>query len=131
MSLYPPPLDPTYYLAGPISGDVEGNIKKFAKAVSDLRARGYKVISPVEVHELDGPPPDPKDWAWYMRRDLEAMMNDEVQGIIMLPGWEHSEGAQLELLVARALFFRVHSLGECLVRPPFPPLLENQDETGH
>jgi hypothetical protein len=117
MSLYPPPIHQTYYVSGPISGDTEGNIKKFASAVRALRARDYTVISPVEVCEALSVP-DPEDWAWYMRRDIEAMMQDEVQGIIMLPGWEYSEGARLELLIAKALVIRVHSLAECLVREP-------------
>jgi len=116
MSLYPPPLDLTYYVSGPISGDVEANIAKFAKAVRALRARDYKVVSPVEVCEALTVP-DPEDWSWYMRRDIEAMMHDDVAGIIMLPGWEYSRGAVVELALAKALAFRIAFLGECLMRP--------------
>lgn len=114
---YPPPTNRTYYVSGPISGDIEGNTKKFTQAVRDLRARGYRVVSPVEVCEVLTVP-DPSDWAWYMRRDIEAMLQDEVTGIIMLPGWEHSRGAQLELLVAKGLNYYIAELAPCLVRTP-------------
>ena len=115
-----PPNGITYYLSGPISGDIAGNVKRFGEAATALRERGYKVISPVEVCDDHlsnmGTPGKAQSWDWYMRRDIEAMLNDSVQGIIMLPGWEFSRGARLELQVARALNFTVADFAECLLR---------------
>ena len=117
---YPAPTDRTYYLSGPISGDIEGNTRKFAQAVEALRERGFSIVSPVEVcNELTGVlnPEHHLEWSWYMRRDIEALVRDEVEGIIMLPGWEYSKGACLELQIARSLNYYITTLGECLVRP--------------
>lgn len=109
-----------YYLSGPISGDIAGNVKRFGEAVKELRARGYKVVSPVEIcddHLANmGTPNKVQPWDWYMRRDIEAMLDDSVTGIIMLPGWEFSQGARIELQVARALNFTVADYAECLLR---------------
>jgi hypothetical protein len=127
---YPPPNDDrVYYLSGPIAGDPETkerNIERFIKAAADLRARGYKILSPIEVNAGEMNPDAAREWAWYMRRDVEAMMDDSVEGIIMLPGWEFSRGAQTELALADALHFYVTTLGECLVRPPLPRELAPQ-----
>jgi hypothetical protein len=119
---YPPPTTETYYLSGPISGDIVGNEQKFVNAVKELRARGYSIVSPVEVcigHIADFQLERSElDWIWYMRRDIEALVNDKVTGIIMLPGWENSQGARLELLVAKGLKMRCVEYGSCLVRQP-------------
>jgi hypothetical protein len=119
---YPPPTNLTYYLSGPISGDIKGNEAKFHEAVVELRARGYDIVSPVEVctghiedFDLER---TALDWIWYMRRDIEALVNDKVQGIIMLPGWEGSRGARLELLIAKGLNMRAVSYASCLTRQP-------------
>jgi uncharacterized protein DUF4406 len=117
VSLYPPPTGEMYYISGPIAGDREKNIAHFIQAAADLRARGYKILSPIEVNAGALNPDEEKDWSWYMRRDIEAMMHDDVTGVILLPGWEFSRGAQVELAVAKALAFRIAFLGECLLRP--------------
>lgn len=112
-----PPLGITYYLSGPISGDIAGNQRKFMEACQLLRSRGYSILSPVEVTEvLELQEPGPRDWVWYMRRDIEAMMSDEVEGIIMLPGWEASRGARTELALAKSLSFRCFTYEEALTR---------------
>lgn len=112
-----PPLDRTYYLSGPISGDIESNTRKFVEACVELRARGYKIVSPVEVcDEQLATTKQAPDWQWYMRRDIEAMVSDEVEGIIMLPGWENSRGAKVELSIARALSYRCFTYEEALTR---------------
>jgi Domain of unknown function (DUF4406) len=119
---YPAPTDRTYYVAGPIGSgsEMRTNLERFVYAVNQLRERGYLVVSPVEFHDmefLDDPTKKPHDWAWYLRRDIELMVADEVTGIILLPGWEYSKGANLELQVARGLNYYITTLGECLARP--------------
>jgi hypothetical protein len=117
---YPPPLDITYYVAGPISGSMMSeNLKKFVIAVRELRERGYTVVSPVEIHDAADVVPDTaKDWTYYLRKDIEALVHDDVKGIILLPGWEFSMGTNLELQIALKLNYYVTTLGECLGREP-------------
>jgi hypothetical protein len=115
---YPPPTDRAYYLAGPISGDMVNNIAKFTQAAVDLRERGYDVTSPIEIHDATETTPETaKSWDYYLRMDIGRLVRMDIEGIIMLPGWEHSKGAQLELYIANQLNYTVTTLGECLVRP--------------
>lgn len=92
------------YLAGPMRGIPEFNFPAFYAAAAVLRERGYEVWSPAEndVHE-DGFDPT-KDVAQpmrhYMKRDLPAVLNADF--VAVLPGWENSQGATLEVTVARA-----------------------------
>jgi hypothetical protein len=106
-----------WYLSGPISGDIEGNLLKFKVAAEELRKRGFKVVSPTEVCDIVGNPAMAgMSWDWFMRRDIEAMLADDVKGIILLPGWENSRGARCELYIARALDYTVVEYGQCLLR---------------
>ena len=91
----------TIYLSGPISGLPDLNRPAFAQAAAHLRALGWLVINP---HELEHAAPS--GWADYMRVDLAAMMTADA--ILMLPGWEDSRGARLELTLARDLEMRIY-----------------------
>jgi len=93
------------YLAGPMTGVEDFNYPAFRAAAAKLRAEGHNVISPAEYdrHELEWRP-----WIDYMRRDLRLLLlADEVR---VLPGWEHSRGASLEVHVARELGMKVREL---------------------
>jgi Domain of unknown function (DUF4406) len=102
----------TYYLAGKMTGVPKFNIPMFDRVASELRVQGYKVVSPAE---LDNPrvraaclasttgksTPETNDggtWADFLARDVK-LIADKVDGIIMLPGWETSNGARLEMFV--------------------------------
>ena len=84
------------YLSGPMSGLPEYNYPAFRKATANLRKQGFIICSPHEWGVVEG-------WTWeqYMRRALMWMM--QCDSITMLPGWETSRGALLELQVATAL----------------------------
>lgn len=92
------------YLSGPITGHADGNRPAFDRAASMLRAAGYLVKNP---HDLfcEPPPADPLQmrayWQRAMRADVRALV--DCDRIAMLPGWEKSEGAQLEHLIAAKL----------------------------
>jgi len=106
-----------WYLSGPISGDTKGNIAKFRDASAELRARGYKILCPTEVCDIDKDPSlVGKTWDWFMRRDIEALMADHVGGIILLPGWEQSRGARVELNLARSLNYVIAEFKQFLLR---------------
>jgi hypothetical protein len=85
------------YLSGPMTGLPDFNRPAFHAAAAALRAQGYVVINPAEVDlGLDA------TWVDYMRIHL-AEIARRVTQVFVLPGWESSRGAQLEVHVARSL----------------------------
>lgn len=90
-----------WYLSGPMAGRPDHGYPEFTVAAEKLRELGYSIVSPHEAHP---PPNGPIDHTEYLRRlraDLREML--ECRGIIMLPGWQQSLGARLELTTAVAL----------------------------
>lgn len=90
------------YLAGPMSGIIDMNFPAFNQAAADLRLHGYDVINPAETAGGD---PD-LTRAVVMRIDFHYILN--VDGIVMLPDWETSNGAVVEALVARELGLKLY-----------------------
>ena len=86
------------YLSGAMTGKPDLNFPAFHAAAADLRARGFDVINPAE---LDAADTSPMTWEQYLRRDIRHLMGAD--RIALLPGWEHSRGAKLELHIATAL----------------------------
>lgn len=81
------------YVAGPMTGLPELNFPAFNSAANGLRTAGHQVSNPAEIN------PDPAtNWSDCMFRDLAAL--DACDGIVMLPGWQESPGAQIERLWA-------------------------------
>jgi hypothetical protein len=98
----------SFYLAGPMSGIPEHNFPAFRAAAADLRDQGYRVISPVELDEEDGfdggeVPSGSSRWAEFLARDVKIVASENVEALVLLPGWEKSRGAALEIHVAREL----------------------------
>jgi hypothetical protein len=98
------------YIAGPMSGMPDWNFPAFFEAERQLLELGYNVINPAhndgatvqEALESAGSPDRPNNmWSWYMRRDLPHVM--EVDILCVLPGWQNSKGAKLEVHVAQAI----------------------------
>jgi nucleoside 2-deoxyribosyltransferase len=92
------------YLAGPMRGYPEYNFPAFAAAAEKLRSQGYEVWSPHERDLADGFDPKTDEalsMSFYMKQDLPAVC--DADWVAVLPGWEESEGVQIELGVARAL----------------------------
>lgn len=85
------------YLSGPMTGLPDYNRPAFARVAEELRAQGKAVFNPGEI----GPTENIMPRAWYMRRDLEALMKSD--SVYVLPGWGESEGAKLEIAIAKEL----------------------------
>lgn len=98
------------YLAGPMTHELEHGRPAFAEATKRLLDVGYYVEdrSRVEV----------PDWSWetYLRHDLKAML--DCTGVAVLPGWEFSRGAQLEVQTARALAMPIRPVEQWLAMAP-------------
>lgn len=101
------------YLSGPMSGIAESNFPTFHAWTAKLRADGFDVVNPAEINP--GPAPQGAEaqssaaWTAYynscMRADLREMM--DCDAIALMPGWEGSKGANLELHVAHRLGMEV------------------------
>lgn len=100
----------TVYISGPMTGYVDFNRQAFRVAERRLRNMGFEnIVNPVtldEHHPLPGGLVDgtPESHAWYMRRDIAALVNCDA--IYLLPGWRWSKGANLEHKVAQAIGLR-------------------------
>ena len=82
-----------YYIAGPMSGIPDYNRPAFARAVAYLQRIGFKCVSPVLPKELEGE----LSYATYIRLGVQKL--DRCSHILLLPGWEASVGATLEILL--------------------------------
>jgi len=99
------------YLAGPMRGIKDFNFPAFHAAAQHLRELGHEVSSPAEKDLSDGFDPTkdkPKELSEYMVHDLAEVCKAEA--VVVLPGWESSQGARLEVMVAMALKKKVLDL---------------------
>ena len=101
----------TIYISGPMTGYPELNFPLFADVALALRMGGFDVINPAELPQKEDP-----SWADCMRVDIAALI--ECESIVMLPGWQRSRGARLELHIARELGLRVYGLHTLLAELP-------------
>lgn len=97
------------YLSGPMTGFARADyVRRFSEAEKILRKHGYGVINPCNVLACR--------WPWIYRAmewalgkqlayavvlayDLLLLMT-RADGIVMLPGWQASRGAQIENYVS-------------------------------
>lgn len=108
---------PMLYLSGPMRGYDHYNYPAFEEGTAKLARAGYTVYSPHQADAfLDLPGFDPAVPGSFteahrntaMRADIEAIL--AADGVAVLPGWEDSEGATLEVSVAKAIGLRVMSV---------------------
>ena len=106
------------YLAGPMTGYPAFNYPAFDKAATDLRERGHDVQSPAEMDDpalraiiVQSPDGDLKalqaqtgeGYGNFLARDIQIVASDAIEAVVVLPGWERSRGATLEVHVAKEL----------------------------
>lgn len=100
------------YVAGPMTG-VEGfNYPVFHAAATELEVRGYEVLNPADTELLNPTPGLPQTWDWYMRHALRMVVDSD--GICLLPGWQASKGANLEVEVGYSLQLDIRPLDDWL-----------------
>lgn len=88
------------YVAGPMTGLPHLNFPAFHAAAAELRAAGHHVENPAEINA------DPNAaWSDCMRADIARLVTCDA--VHVLPGWENSRGASLEVHIARALGIEV------------------------
>lgn len=102
------------YLAGPMTGFEDFNFPAFHKMAADLRGRGYVVENPAEHGVVEG-----ADWTDYMAYGLTRL--GLCAQVAVLPGWENSKGARLEVHIARELGMKVVNAHDLADTPSMPP----------
>jgi hypothetical protein len=120
----PEPRKRVLYIAGPMRGIAWFNYPLFDRVAKELRDAGNEVISPADedrMHDGFDPYANPShanpdactfpktmDFAKTVRRCFEAVLRcDE---IVLLPGWEKSQGALAELAIAAWMGKRVRQV---------------------
>ena len=85
----------TAYISGPITAKPKTHKADFKRAREHLLYYGFFPIDPHDV----SPYASWKTFRDYMNADIH-ILTDEADYIYLLPGWWHSKGAWLELIVA-------------------------------
>lgn len=85
------------YISGPMTGLPDYNYPLFHGVAAALRRRSFAVINPAEFF---GGKAD-RTRNEYMRESILRLM--EADGVVLLPGWEKSQGALLEVAIAKEL----------------------------
>ena len=93
------------YLSGKISGlPLCEAIKNFESAENQLKEFAT-IVNPMRLkHDHD------KSWESYMKEDIKALL--DCDAIAMLPNYENSKGALIELNLAKSLGFEIIYLKE-------------------
>lgn len=103
------------YLSGPMTGYPDFNKQAFADAAFKLREMGFDVVNPHQLPEPFTTGDADYNWRQYLARDLEKIVGDTaIEGVVVLPGWENSNGAKLEVLVSQYLGLKVWPLDAVL-----------------
>ena len=92
------------YIAGPMTGLPGFNYAAFNEAEVCLRDCGHEVENPAR-----NPAPEGGDWRDYMRQALRQMVGCDA--VALLPDWQASRGAQIEMRLAIDLDLPVASVG--------------------
>jgi hypothetical protein len=102
-----------WYVCGQMSNIPRFNYPRFRAATAYLREHGHTVISPEEMDSdlmralaWESPDGDAskltsaagETWGDVLARDVK-IISDKVGGIVVLPDWEKSRGARLEVFV--------------------------------
>jgi nucleoside 2-deoxyribosyltransferase len=91
------------YIAGPMSGYEDYNYPAFFAAESRWQNQGWEVFNPARNPH----PPNLAEMgrdegrAYFMKLDLPMVL--ESDAVAVLPGWEDSPGARVEVAVGRIL----------------------------
>ncbi|MCK9601337.1 MAG: DUF4406 domain-containing protein [Sphaerochaeta sp.] len=91
------------YIAGPMTGYPDYNRDAFEVAAIALRLHGHEPHNPRESAV-----PDDAPWSDHLRADIANLIAQEA--VAVLPGWECSRGAALEVHIARAIGMNVKPL---------------------
>ena len=95
------------YIAEPMTGIADYNYPMFKDAAKKLREAGYLVECPAE-HDL----PANTSWNGFVRHGITKMLTCDA--VAILPAWQRSKGATIEVGLAQRLGMRVEVVAEWL-----------------
>lgn len=104
-----------------MKGYPPSNFPAFNAAAAVLRGRGYDVVNPAEIDPgIPEPAEGAPEWEGFylacLRADIKALC--DCDALALLPGWENSKGAHLELHIAHRLGLRVGAIDVFLAEQP-------------
>lgn len=101
------------YISGPMTGYPEHNFPAFEDAQTRLMEElgGGPAVMIYSPHNFDAKPSGEVDhddlakkpWEDFLRRDINFLTSMKFDRIYVLPGWEKSRGARLEVTIATQL----------------------------
>lgn len=91
------------YISGPMTGYPDHNHGTFNHVANVIRDR-YKLDCFNPAENFDGMFDLPRHV--YMLEDIKGLLTCD--SIVMLPGWEKSKGALLEIEIAREINFKIY-----------------------
>ena len=93
------------YISGKITGlPLLDMVRKFEQAEEYLTGCGWDVINPLK---LDHTANELKYWEVFMKTDLKAMLHIDCNNIYVLPCWQDSPGAKMEVWLAIQLSYNI------------------------
>lgn len=92
------------YISGPITGMPDRNAPLFNEVSRVLSDAGIPNVNPIALDDDQ----EPESWDAAMRRDIMCMVS-ECDSVMMLPGWEESDGARVEYHLAIGLKWQVYN----------------------
>lgn len=103
------------YIAGPMTGIEDFNYPAFHAAKAALEARGIETLNPADTEGLNDTGA-PQSWDWYMRHAIRMVTQSDA--MCLLPGWQDSKGANLEVKIGEALKLDIRPYDEWLKVKP-------------
>ena len=102
------------YISGPMTGLPDHNFPAFNAAATDLRNLGFCVFNPAEISV--GKPNDYETSQDFyhacLRADVKGLCDCDT--LALMPGWENSSGAHLELHIAHRLGVEIFNVADLL-----------------
>ncbi len=100
------------YIAGPMTGMPQHNQPAFWKASQELSEAGYLVLHTAHPDNLEPEKLKSTSWELWLRKAIARMM--DADAIALLPGWQASRGARLEVMVGLEVGMRSAPVKEWL-----------------
>ena len=113
------------YLSGPMTGVENFNHDLFNKVAAEFRMVGFEVCSPSEFFDGD----KTREREEYMREAFKYLL--EADTVVILPGWEQSKGARIEITVAQELGLNLVEYVEPEENQPIGGILTPVEEDGN
>ena len=92
----------TVYIAGPMTGYIDFNYPAFDHASRVWADKGWAVLNPADHFLRD----QRLDMPVYMRGAIHAVL--QADALALLPGWENSPGATMEVILAHRLGLEIY-----------------------